>query len=92
MRGAGLSSQEEGQEGLCRPNSKGLLSQEAAWAKQARQEPPSRDCGKGRGQACAPGAAAVGPCERLLHLERRFSSVGQVRRTVSGTEQLQWLM
>ena len=59
MRGAGLSSQEEGQEGLCRPSSKGLLSQEAAWAKQARQEPPRRDCGKGQGQACAPGAAAV---------------------------------
>ena len=30
-----------------------------AWGKQARKEPPSRDCGKGRGQACAPGAAAL---------------------------------
>ena len=47
MRGAGLSSQRKGWEGLCRPKSKGLFSQEMAWVKQARQEPHSRDWGKG---------------------------------------------
>ena len=31
----------------CRLHSKGLFSQEVVWVKQARQEPHSRDWGKG---------------------------------------------
>ena len=47
VRGAGLSPRRKGWEGLCRPKCKELFSQEVAWVKQARQEPHSRDWGKG---------------------------------------------